>query len=213
MKHLFLTSQITSVVGDIAQKLGSQVKQPCVYITTSFMYKPEPPDWQPIHRASLVVAGFNLTDYNIAGKSEQQIAIDLAKYPTMYIEGGNVAYLLQQSQCNNFGAYVKQRVEKGMVYIASSAGSVIMGPDIAANGRPGKTPVDYGLTETTGFSIVNFVIMPHWGAKEKKEAYFKHKIPQTYQEDNPYVLLANNQYVEVKGDTFQTHTVKEGSNG
>lgn len=208
MKHLFLTSQINSVVSSVATKIDPQVQQPAVYITTSFSYKQTVQDWQVRHRASLIKAGFQLTDYDITDKSEQEIATDLANYSIMYVEGGNVAYLLQQAQRNNFGSYVKQRIEMGMIYIASSAGSVIMGPDIAANGRPGKTPADYGLTETTGFSIVNFVIMPHWGAQEKKEAYFKHKIPQAYQEDNPYVLLANNQYVEVINDTFQIHTVK-----
>ena len=192
MKHLFLTSQITSVVGDIAQKLGSQVNQPCVYITTSYTYK-ETPEWQPIHRASLVAAGFNLTDYDIAGKSEQDIASDLAHYQIMFVEGGNVAYLLQHSQRNNFGAFVRQRVGERMIYIGSSAGSVIAGPDITANGRPGKMPSDYGITDPSGFNLVNFVILPHWGAEDKKEAYLNYKIPNSYREDYPYILLANNQ--------------------
>lgn len=202
MKHLFLTSQITSVVGDIAQKLGSQVKVPCVYITTSYKYK-ETPEWQPIHRASLVAAGFQLTDYDLAGKSEQEITTDLASYPIMYVEGGNVAYLLQQAQRNNFGAYVKQRVEEGMVYIASSAGSVIMGPDISANGRPGKMPADYGIIDPSGFNLVNFVVLPHWGALDKEEVYLIHKIPSSYREDHPYILLSNHQYVEVQDDWYQ----------
>lgn len=203
MKHLFLTSQITSVVDDIAQKLGSQVKQPCVYITTSFKYTAKVHDWQLKHRASLVAAGFNLTDYDLTGKSEQELAMDLASYPIMYVEGGNVAYLLQQSQRNNFGAYVKQRVEEGVVYIASSAGSVIVGPDISANGRPGKMPADYGVTDPSGFNLVNFVILPHWGAPDKKEAYLQHKIPSSYREDHPYILLSNHQYVEVKDNLYQ----------
>lgn len=209
MKHLFLTSQITSVVEDISQKLGPLVKQPCVYITTSYMYKPEPPPWQPIHRASLVAAGFDLTDYDIAGKSEQDIGSDLAHYKIMFVEGGNVAYLLQQAQRNNFGAYVKQRVEEGMIYIASSAGSVIMGPDITANGRPGKMPADYGITNPSGFNLVNFVIMPHWGAPDKKEAYLHHKIPNSYREDHPYIFLSNHQYIDVVGDSFNIITVDQ----
>ena len=209
MQHLFLASQITSVVNDIAHKLGVQVKKPGVYITTSFLYKSEKVhDWQIKHHASLVQAGFDLTDYDIAGKSEADIIRDLVGYEIMYVEGGNVAYLLQQAQQNNFGEYVKNRVDEGMIYVSSSAGSVIMGPDISSNGRPGKEAKDYGLTSTAGFGIVNFVVMPHWGAPEKKDAYLNYKIPNSYHEDYPYIFLSNHQYVEVEGEYSRIVTLQ-----
>ncbi|KKU46757.1 MAG: Peptidase E [Microgenomates group bacterium GW2011_GWC2_46_7] len=209
MTHLFLTSQITSVVDHIAEKLGEQVKKPMVYITTSYRYKSEIPGWQPKHRASLVQAGFDPIDYDISGKSEQDLIRDLAHYEIIYIEGGNVFYLLQQARLNNFGSYLKQRVGEGVIYIASSAGSVIVGPDISSASRPGKEPKEYGLTSTTGFGLVNFVVMPHWGAPEKKEAYLNYKIPNSYHEDHPHILLSNHQYIEVVGDSFHIITVNQ----
>lgn len=205
MNRLFLTSQVRSVAANIASKIGDQVKKPAVYITTSFLYKDQtiPEDWQLHNRAGLVAAGFNLTDYDITGKSYDEIEHDLAKYETMYVEGGNAAYLLKQAQQNNFGQYVTQRIGGGMIYIACSAGSIIVGPDIISADRPGKTAKDYGLTDTTGFGLVDFVIMPHWGDPEKKNIYLDYKIPHSYNEDHPYILLRDSQYIEVTDDWYK----------
>lgn len=199
MKHLFLTSQVRSVAKDIASKLGNQIKKPAAYITTSFMYKDQtvPEEWQIQNRASLVNAGFDLTAYDITGKSYEELERDLSKYEIMYVEGGNTAYLLQKAQQNNFGKYVTQRVGEGMIYIGCSAGSVIIGPDIISADRPGKTAKDYGLTDTAGFGLVNFVVMPHWGDPTKNSAYLDYKIPRAYKEDYAYILLRDTQYVEV----------------
>jgi dipeptidase E len=202
---LFLTSQVRTVAASIASKLGEDVKKPAVYITTSFMYKDQstPEKFAVQNRASLVSAGFNLTDYDITGKSHEEIENDLSKYEIMYVEGGNTAYLLKQSQQSNFGEYIKQRVENGMIYIACSAGSIVVGPDIISADRPGKTAKDYGVTDTTGFGLVNFVVMPHWGDPDKKAAYLDYKIPHAYKEDYPYILLRDNQYVEVTDDSYR----------
>jgi dipeptidase E len=204
MKHVFLTSQVRTVAASIASKLSEDVKKPAVYITTSFMYNDQstPEKFAVQNRASLVSAGFNLTDYDITGKSHEEIENDLSKYETMYVEGGNTAYLLKQSQQNNFGEYIKKRVENGMIYIACSAGSIVVGPDIISADRPGKTAKDYGVTDTTGFGLVNFVVMPHWGDPEKKTAYQDYKIPHAYKEDYPYIFLRDNQYFEVTDDWY-----------
>jgi peptidase E len=90
-----------------------------------------------------------------------------------------------------------------MIYISESAGSVVMGPDIAANSRPGKSLQNYDLPNSNGFNIINFAIMPHWGQKEKREDYLTYKIPQSYKEDLPYILLNNNQYLEVQDDWYK----------
>jgi dipeptidase E len=211
MKRLFLTSQVRSVASSIGKALDHQVGESAVYITTSFMYKDQsvPEEWQVQNRASLVSAGFNLTDYDISNKTYEEIERDLSKYEIMYVEGGNTAYLLQKAQQNNFGEYITQRVGEGMVYIGCSAGSIILGPDVVSADRPGKTAKDYGLTDTRGFGLVDFVVMPHWGDPKKKSAYLDYKIPHAYKEDYPYILLRDNQYVEVKDDWYKIIDVEK----
>lgn len=206
MKKLYLASQFYVSGKSICAKIQDELKTKAVYITTSFKYrvfKESELDWHYKNRATFKEGGFIFDDYDITGKSEADIKNDLAKYQVIYMEGGNTAFVLQQAQKNNFGKYIKQRVNDGMIYISESAGSVIAGPDIYANSRPGKAPKDYGLTDTKGFGLVNFEIMPHWGLEDKKPDYMKYKITQSYNEDFPYILLLNNQYVEVTDDWYK----------
>lgn len=203
MKRLFLCSQVYHVAESIAETLGSDVRGKMVFIDTCVRDKVRPSDqmeWHENNKKSLRKAGFTYDIYDISGKSAADIRQDLDEYETMYVEGGNTFYLLLKSQENGFGEYVNKRVESGMIYIGTSAGAIIAGPDTASGSRPGKSPEDYSLADTAGFGIVNFVIMPHWGDESKRELYAQYKIPLSYGLRQPFVLLNDDQYVEVKDD-------------
>lgn len=209
---LFLTSKFHHVAHDIASKLSDEQKQNVVFITTPFKYrvfKDSELAWHYYNLEAMKKYGYNYEFYDIIGKSSSDIERDLAKYTTMYVEGGNPFFFMQKALKNNFGDYIKKRLESGMIYISESAGSVCAGVDIAANSRPGKSLQDYDLPSSAGFNLVNFSILPHWGQKEKTEDYLKYKIPQSYKEDFPYILLANNQYVEVTDDWYKIIDVSQ----
>jgi dipeptidase E len=177
-----------------------------VYITTPFKYRQFRDNeltWHYSNLEAMQKYGYKYEFYDIIGKSISEIEHDLAKYQTMYVEGGSAFFFMQEAYKNNFGDYVKKRLKYGMIYISESAGSVCAGIDIAANSRPGKSLENYDLPSSAGFGIVNFAILPHWGQQEKRDDYFTYKIPQAYKEDFPYILLTNNQYVEVTEDWYK----------
>lgn len=209
MIRLFLTSQSQYVAHSIGNKLGDEVSKPAVFITTTIHDKPHANlTWHHANRARLMEAGFRFDDYDIAGKSDTQIKNELSKYEMMYVEGGNSYYLLQESQKNNFGNYVRERVETGMIYIGCSAGSVIMGPDIEPVRRDETTPLAPDLNGTKAFGLVNFVIIPHWGGEEYRHLYNDYRIKHIYHEDYPYILINDHQYVEVVDDQFHIVDVR-----
>ncbi len=206
MKHLFLTSKFHYVAEDIARKLSDEQKQKVVYVTTPFGYRKfneKELVWHYNNLDAMKKYGYNYEFYDISGKTSQDIENDLANYSTVYVEGGSAFYFMQEALKNNFGDYVKNRLESGMIYISESAGSVCAGIDIAANSRPGKSLEDYDLPNSNGFNIINFAILPHWGQEDKKPDYFDYKIPRAYNENFPYILLANNQYIEVNDDCYK----------
>ncbi len=168
---LFLTSKFHHVAKHIADKLSNDQKQKLVFITTPFKYrefKESELDWHYNNLSAMKKHEYKYEFYDIIGKKSSDIERDLAKYQTMYVEGGNPFFFMQEAHKNNFGDYLKRRLEQGMVYISESAGSVCAGIDIAANSRPGKSLENYDLPNSSGFGLVNFVILPHWGQKEKK---------------------------------------------
>lgn len=206
MKQLFLTSQVHFVAKSIAARVGKNINKKMVFINTCVRDKIRPNDameWHEKNKSQLKEVGFQYDMYDIAGKTNQQLHDDLDKYDMMYVEGGNTFYLLCKSQENDFSSYVQKRVLEGMIYIGTSAGSIIAGPETVSGSRPGKSPSDYNLSDSTGFGLVNFVIMPHWGDQSKKDMYMNHKIPIAYSHNNPYILLSDNQYVEVTDNWYK----------
>lgn len=204
---LFLTSKFHHVAHDIASKLSEEQKQKVVFITTPFKYrefKDKELVWHYNNLEAMKKNGYKYDFYNIIGKTNRDIERDLADYQTIYVEGGSAFFLMQEALKNNFVDYIKKRLDSGILYISESAGSVCAGVDIAANSRPGKSLENYDLPNSKGFGFVNFAILPHWGQEAKKTDYFTYKIPQSYGEEFPYILLTNTQYIEVNDDWYKT---------
>ncbi len=212
MKRLFLTSQVQHVADKIAETLGDEVKLKAVFIDTTIRDQVHSNlDWHKLNKSKMEESGFVFDMYDIAGKSAEQIVLDLDKYDIMYIEGGNPFYLQQEAQKNNFIEFVKRKVEEGLIYIGTSAGSILAGPDTSSVNRPGKSADMYNLASTKGLNLVNFVVMPHWGDVKKKDYCFEYKIPNSYNENYPYIMLTDTQYVEVKDDSFKIIDVKNNN--
>ena len=207
MKKLFLTSSIGTpgVAASIRTHLGHNKPLKTAFITTPVEVEDMTDDqWYQSDRAALKNAGFDFFDYTITGKTEADIQKDLADIEVLYISGGNEFWLKHQSNECNFGQFVKKFVDSGKVYIGTSAGSIIMAPDMS----PALQTIDHErypekITDLTGFGIVDFLPMPHWGSKEFKGVYMGGRTEKMYQEKWKIILLNNNQYVEVRDDWYR----------
>lgn len=204
MRRLFLTSQVQYVANSIGPKISDDIKKKSVFIMTPLKGKPGADlDWHYTNKKNMEDNGFHFDMYDIEGKTEADIAKDLSKYQCMYVEGGSSPYLLQESQKNNFGRYVKERVENNMLYISTSAGSIIAGPVLPPYVREDRF-VQPPLADYTGFNLVNFTLVPHWGSKEFRNKYLGGRIEKIYSEQMPpFILLTDNQYIEVEDDWYK----------
>lgn len=208
MKHLFLTSEVQYVADSIGDKIEASKKADAVYIDTAIHDKVHTNlEWHHNCKANMEKAGFHFTMYDITGKTNIDIEHDLSKFDVMYVEGGNSFYLLQESQKSGFIPFVLRRVQEGMIYIGTSAGTVIAGPDIEPVRQDDRAALAPHLQDTKGYGLVNFVVMPHWGQPKRRELFNTYRLNHIYQEDYPYLFLNDHQYVEVVDDSFQIHTV------
>ena len=203
MKRLFLTSQIQYVAHSIGPKIENKFKQNAVFINTPLKDKVHSHlEWHYENKAKMEEVGFKFVEYDITEKTSDQIIADLNLFDVMYIEGGNSYYLLQESQKSNFGEFVKKRVEEGMIFVSTSAGTVIAGPDIEPVRQDSRAVLAPNLRGTKGYGLVDFVIMPHWGQEKRRDLFNGYRIGHIYHEDYPYILLTDHQYVEVTDDWF-----------
>lgn len=206
MKRLYLTSSIHAVAHRISKDFKlAKGNNRLVFITTASEDKKRiDKSWLINDRNSLIDAGFDVFDYTITGKKESEIRNDLKDFDFVFVLGGNTFYLLEKSQESGFINVVRELVlNKEKIYIGSSAGSVIAGPDISGASIVDDNSLTPNLKDYKGFGLVDFVVFSHWGNEKFKESYLNQRLDHSYDGNGQIILLRDNQYVEIKNDWYR----------
>jgi len=120
-------------------------------------------------RNKLNEKGFNVKDVDIKGKTEQELLQELKDADIIFVAGGNTFYLMEKVRESGFNKIVKEFVEKGIVYVGSSAGATLAGPNIEPV-KPFDDPSEApGLKSFEGLNLVDFIILPHLEEKNKQQ--------------------------------------------
>lgn len=198
---LYLTSIAAKVLDKIVPLLDkSPNKLNVAFIPTAGdTYKNTP--WIDYDRNKLKELGFNIKDIDLKGKDKQSLKKELLDMDIIFVAGGSASYLLEQAQISNFLEIVKDMVSQGVVYIGSSAGSLLASTNIEIDkvfddGEFGKELSSY---EALGF--IDFVILPH-ADNPKYEPYFK-KIFDQFGDKYDLRKLNNNQIMIVDNNGTQ----------
>lgn len=203
MKKLYLASSIESSAHKISQDIGPQTKNmTLVFINTAAESEEGDKQWLKNDRQAWKGTGFKITDYTFTGKKAFQIKEDLEKFDVIHINGGNSLYLMQQMRQTGADKIVKGMVEKGKIYVGSSAGSIVAGPNISFFKNIENRNAAPKLTNFIGLSLVNFVIFPHWGSDSFRE-YHANGIKKSYVTDQNFILLADDFYIKVEDGVFE----------
>lgn len=94
--------------------------------------------------------------------------IDFSSYDIIYMIGGNTFYLLKELREKNLAEKIIQAINNGVIYVGSSAGSIILGKTI-------ETALPYdenwvNLVDFKGLNIIDGIIIPH---ANRKQDYIK----------------------------------------
>ncbi|EKD80741.1 MAG: hypothetical protein ACD_40C00019G0007 [uncultured bacterium] len=211
MKHLFLTSAIGTpgVAESVRTKLNHNRSLKTAFITTPIEVEDMTDDeWYQADRAALKNNGFDFFDYTITGKSESDFHHDLSDIDAIYVSGGNTNHLLQESHKSNFDSFMRDFVNSGKLYLGTSAGSIIAGPQLPPYlwGDEAGAP---DLTGYTSWGLVNFTLLPHWGSDIFKDKYLGGRMSQIYSESvQPFILCNDHEYVEVQDDHYRIIDVR-----
>lgn len=208
MKHLFLTSSIgiPGVGESIRRRLGHNNSLKTTFITTPVEGDSDQDDlsWVQEDRDGLNKNGFVTFDYSITAKSLARIKADLKDIEVLYVSGGNEFYLKEKCNENNFDSFVHEFVDKGGIYIGTSAGSIIAGEDMTATLQLSDTQSLKKSVDTHGFGLVNFTILPHWGSENFHDRWLSaESFDYMYRESVPLIALNNYEYIELKDDSLQ----------
>ncbi len=203
MKQLFLTSSSEEVMDDIVKKLSKSPKEMnLAFIDTAAEVEEGDHWWLRAEKEKLIKVGFNVDEFSIKEMTKNEIENRLKDKQIIYFCGGNTFYLLDQVIKTGCDEIVKNKIENGVIYIGSSAGSMIVGKRIdlvSTIDDQSKAPD----LKSDGLGIVDIAILPHWGSDIFRDEYLK-GFEAMYTEGIKIVPLTNQQYIWVKDDLVQT---------
>lgn len=200
-QELILASELTAGFPKIRTILGARLSGTKLMIVPTAAYgEGWKPDYESHYRPFEEI-GFEVLDFDLVGKNPDQVIEALSEVAAVYVSGGNTFYLLDHMRRSGFYDHVRARIRGGMIYIGSSAGSVVATPDIgyadALDDRSKASEVD-----DIGLNLVDFAILPHMD-----HADFSPLVQKTYAafEGNRTMCLGLNddQIIHVQGDSFR----------
>jgi len=203
MKQLFLTSSSEGVMDDIIKKLPKPPKElNLAFIDTAAEVEEGDHWWLRAEKEKLIEVGFNVDEFSIKGMTKDEIENRLQNKQIIYFCGGNTFYLLDQVIKTGCDEIIKNKIENGVIYIGSSAGSMIVGKRIdlvSTIDDQSKAPD----LKSDGLGIVDLAVLPHWGSDIFRDEYLK-GFEAMYTEGIKIVPLTNQQYIWVKDGLTQT---------
>lgn len=128
-----------------------------LYITTAVDGEDGDKSWVDEEFATILDLGIrkeNIVEYKI-GESDA----NLEDFDAIYMMGGNSFYLAKKMYEYDFAAPLKKALDAGVVYIGSSAGSIVAGVTLAPAAVYGDEPVDD--KDYPCLDLVDAAILPH----------------------------------------------------
>lgn len=140
--------------------------------------------------------GYDMEDFDIEGKTREEIKDFFKDKNVVHIEGGNTFYLLKVIRETGFADILKELLDEGRVYIGTSAGSYIMCPTIEVSDWNPDGKDRFGVTDFTALNYVPFVLKVHY--KDEAENLVKEKMktlkyPLRILRDGQGILVENNE--------------------
>ncbi len=118
------------------------------------------PYWETVHQ-NLSAHGCLVDDLDIEGLSEQALREILKRYQAVFVNGGNVFYLLKAMRVCSFEKVLKELLAEGLIYMGASAGAYVACPTIEVASWDASRNT-FGLTDYSGFNFVPYVLKAHY---------------------------------------------------
>lgn len=198
MRELILASDVEKVVDKIGQAGFLENHENGVFIPTASLGKNYESFFSNVIRPNFQKQGVSMNLLELSQASSSEITSALQRATLLYVGGGNTFLLLEKMKATGFAEHLGAFFEKGGLYIGSSAGAVVAGPDIAFIACM-DNPSGISLTDFSGLNLVSFNILPHIDhphySEQARQADFDNRPTIGLREDQ--FLYVKNTYTEV----------------
>lgn len=109
-----------------------------------------------------------LIDIDLTQYTAEGLRLALADCDVIFVNGGNTFYLLDWVRKSGFDLVLPEMLAQGKVYAGTSAGSIIVGPNIELAGYgPSGDANNINLQDLTSLKLVDFCVWPHLNEQER----------------------------------------------
>lgn len=204
MKKLFLASYFAKVADMLQEFLQDDLRGK----TAAFIPTASVPEnvkfFVEVDRRALEKLGIEVDELELSTASARTILKKLEDADLVFVSGGNSFFLLQELIRTKAAKTILDLINSGKPYIGSSAGSIVLAPDIRYIERmdnPKKAPA---LDSSAALGAVDFYPLPHFGNSPFKK--IDERIIAEYGQKIELIPISNNQAILVKGKTRQIET-------
>ena len=162
MRKLFLASSFSEVASLFPKFAGEEIKgKRITFIPTASLVE-EVRFYVDDDRKAFEELGIIVEELEITTASPDKISEILNRNDYIFVSGGNTFYLLQELRRKRADILITEQIRAGKLYIGTSAGSIILCPDIEFVKEMDYNHTAPELQSFTGLNIVDFYILPHY---------------------------------------------------
>lgn len=162
MRKLFLASSFSEVASLFPKFAGEEIKgKHITFIPTASLVE-EVRFYVDDDRKAFEELGIIVEELEITAASPDKILEVLNRNDYIFVSGGNIFYLLQELRRKGADILITEQIRAGKLYIGTSAGSIILCPDIEFVKEMDDNSTAPELQSFTGLNIVDFYILPHY---------------------------------------------------
>jgi dipeptidase E len=162
--------------------------------TAADLYSEKP--WVRSDKEKFVDLGFNVKTVDIKLFSKEMLRQELKNADIIFVTGGTTTYLLEKARESGFDQIVKELFKKGVIYIGSSAGSVLAGPTVEVDRIYDHRNLGGELDSYEGLRLTETVVLPH--SDNEKYAVIIKEIERRFGNKFKLQKLNDNQALLVK---------------
>jgi len=201
-KTLYLTSAAINVLEDLIPLLPLQDggRTDCYIVTAGNL--DDNPHWIVDEIDAIENRGRDVTRIDLAGLSSEMLDGAFKNCGTIWVGGGNTFYLLQEVRRSGFDEFLALKIREGIPYVGTSAGTIILSPNIESvrfADDPEQAP---HLTSFDGLDLFPLVAFAHFDNPDFKDVY-RSILAYALENDVEFVTLKEKQMIVVDGDMWK----------
>jgi dipeptidase E len=201
---------LTSVFANVADYFVEVFQLTPAAIKVAFVANASDPyadhPWTDMDRDKLVSLGFQVEDLDLRTTQGLALKEKLSSVNVVFVAGGNTAYLFKLAQDSGLIEIIKELSGAEIIYVGSSAGSILAGPSAEPFYESDKQELaemgqNIELNDYKGAGLVDFVLLPHYNKQKYKEEFENIIIPK-FKDRYEFLTLTDDQAINIRGSNM-----------